>query len=41
MRFSDLLIPTLRDAPADAEIASHILLARGGFIRRLASGSYN
>ena len=41
MRFSDLLIPTLREAPADAEIASHILLARGGFIRRLASGSYN
>ena len=41
MKFSDLLIPTLREAPADAEIASHILLARGGFIRRLASGSYN
>lgn len=41
MRFSDLLIPTLREAPADAEIASHILLTRGGFIRRLASGSYN
>ena len=41
MRFSELLIPTLRDAPADAEIASHILLTRGGFIRRLASGSYN
>ena len=41
MKFSDLIIPTLRDAPADAEIASHILLVRGGFIRRLASGSYN
>ena len=41
MRFSELLIPTLRDAPADAEITSHILLTRGGFIRRLASGSYN
>lgn len=41
MRFSELIIPTLREAPADAEIASHILLARGGFIRRLASGSYN
>ena len=41
MRFSHLLIPTLRQAPADAEIASHVLLARGGFIRRLASGSYN
>ena len=41
MRFSELIIPTLREAPADAEIASHILLVRGGFIRRLASGSYN
>ena len=41
MKFSELIIPTLREAPADAEVASHILLVRGGFIRRLASGSYN
>ena len=41
MRFSELLIPTLREAPADAEVASHVLLVRGGFIRRLTSGSYN
>ena len=41
MRFSHLLIPTLREAPAEAEIASHVLLIRAGFIRRLASGSYN
>ena len=41
MRFSELIIPTLREAPADAEIASHVLLVRGGFIRRLATGSYN
>ncbi len=41
MKFSELIIPTLREAPADAEIASHVLLVRGGFIRRLASGSYN
>ena len=41
MRFSDTLIPTLKEAPAGAEIASHVLLVRGGFIRRLASGSYN
>ena len=41
MKFSRLIIPTLREAPADAEVASHILLVRGGFIRRLASGSYN
>ena len=40
MLFSQLLAPTLREAPADAEIASHVLLVRGGFIRRLASGSY-
>lgn len=41
MRLSHLIVPTLREAPADAEIASHVLLVRGGFIRRLASGSYN
>ena len=41
MRFSHLLAPTLREAPSDAEIPSHILLVRGGFIRRVASGSYN
>ena len=41
MKCSELIIPTLREAPADAEIASHILLVRGGFIRRLTSGSYN
>ena len=41
MKFNELIIPTLREAPADAEVASHVLLVRGGFIRRLASGSYN
>ena len=41
MRLSQLLAPTLREAPADAEVASHVLLVRGGFIRRLASGSYS
>ncbi len=41
MRFSQLLVPTLREAPADADAASHVLLVRGGFIRRLASGSYS
>jgi len=40
MRWSEAHIPTLRDAPADAEAASHKLLARGGFIRRLAAGHY-
>ncbi len=40
MRMSRLLVRTLREAPADAEVASHQLLVRGGFIRRLASGVY-
>ena len=41
MKFSELLIPTLREAPADAEVASHVLLSRAGFIRRLAAGCYH
>jgi len=40
MRMSRLLVRTLREAPADAEVISHQLLVRGGFIRRLASGVY-
>jgi prolyl-tRNA synthetase len=40
MRMSRLLIRTLREAPADAEVASHQLLVRAGYIRRLASGVY-
>ncbi len=40
MRVSRLMLVTLRDVPADAEIASHQLLIRGGFIRRIASGIY-
>lgn len=40
MRWSQAFIPTLRDAPADAEAVSHRLLVRGGFIRQLAAGSY-
>lgn len=41
MRWSSAFIPTLRDAPADAEAASHKLLVRGGFIRQLHSGHYS
>ncbi len=41
MKASQLIAPTLKEAPADAEVPSHILLVRGGFIRRLATGSYN
>lgn len=40
MRQRTLLHPTLREAPADAEAKSHILLLRGGYIRQLAAGVY-
>jgi prolyl-tRNA synthetase len=41
MRWSKLFIPTLRDAPADAEAPSHALLVKGGFIRQLHAGHYS
>jgi prolyl-tRNA synthetase len=41
MRLTNLFVPTLRDDPADAEIASHRLLLRAGFIRRLTAGVYS
>ncbi|PKR78657.1 proline--tRNA ligase [Halalkalibacillus sediminis] len=41
MRQSTMIIPTLREEPAEAEIKSHQLLLRAGFIRQLASGVYN
>ncbi|MCC7518116.1 MAG: proline--tRNA ligase [Verrucomicrobiae bacterium] len=40
MRWTHALIPTLREAPQDAEIASHQLLLRGGLIRKLSGGIY-
>ncbi|MEW6181967.1 MAG: proline--tRNA ligase [Bacillota bacterium] len=40
MRVSELLIPTLREIPAEAEVISHQLLLRAGFIRKVASGVY-
>lgn len=40
MKQSRMLIPTLREAPADAETQSHRLLLRGGYIRQVASGVY-
>lgn len=40
MKWTQTLIPTLREAPADAEIASHKLLLRAGLIRKLAGGLY-
>ncbi|MDW3179527.1 MAG: proline--tRNA ligase [Acidimicrobiia bacterium] len=41
MRWSNLFVPTLRDAPGDAEAVSHKLLVRGGFIRQMHAGHYN
>lgn len=41
MRFSKMLIPTLKESPADAEVVSHKLMLRGGYIRKLASGIYS
>ena len=40
-RWSKLFIPTLREAPADAEVASHKFLIRAGYIRQLAAGIYS
>jgi prolyl-tRNA synthetase len=40
MRYSRLFIPTLKDAPAEAEAISHKLMVRAGFVRQLAAGLY-
>ncbi len=40
-RYSQLFIPTLKEAPADAQVASHRLLVRAGFIRQLGAGIYD
>ncbi|MDO5478322.1 MAG: proline--tRNA ligase [Clostridia bacterium] len=41
MKASKLLMPTLREAPAEAEIASHVLMMRAGLISKLAAGVYS
>ena len=41
MLWSKLFVPTLRDNPAEAEVASHRLLLRAGYIRQLSAGIYN
>lgn len=41
MRYSNCFAPTLRDVPADAEVISHQLLLRAGYIRRVTSGVYD
>ena len=41
MRWTRTFIPTLREAPSDAESPSHKLMVRAGLIRQLAAGSYS
>ncbi|MBL4634924.1 MAG: proline--tRNA ligase [Kofleriaceae bacterium] len=41
MRFSKAFIPTLKEVPADAQVASHVFMVRGGYIRKVAAGIYN
>jgi len=40
MRYSRLLIPTVKEVPAEAEIISHRLMIRAAYVRKLASGTY-
>ena len=41
MRYSKMLLPTSKEVPAEAEVISHQLLLRGGFIRKLTAGVYS
>jgi prolyl-tRNA synthetase len=41
MRYTQILLPTLKETPADAEVISHKLLLRAGFMRKLTSGVYS
>jgi prolyl-tRNA synthetase len=41
MRLSKTLVPTLKEAPAEAEVPSHIYLVRGGYMRKVAAGIYS
>jgi prolyl-tRNA synthetase len=41
MRYSEYLLPTLKETPADAEVISHQLMLRAGMIRKVAAGIYN
>jgi prolyl-tRNA synthetase len=40
MRYSQIFLPTLKETPADAEVVSHRLMLRAGFIRKLTAGIY-
>jgi len=41
MRYRKALLPTLKEAPADASSVSHVLLSRGGYVRRVGAGIYS
>jgi prolyl-tRNA synthetase len=41
MRMSQSLIPTLKEAPAEAEVPSHVFMVRGGYLRKVAAGIYS
>ena len=41
MRLSKTLVPTLKEAPAEAEVPSHVLMMRGGYMRKVAAGIYS
>ncbi|MFH0763426.1 MAG: proline--tRNA ligase [Candidatus Omnitrophota bacterium] len=41
MKWTEALIPTLKEDPQDAEVISHKLMTRGGYIRKLFSGAYS
>ncbi|MBN2362226.1 MAG: proline--tRNA ligase [Deltaproteobacteria bacterium] len=41
MRYSKMLIPTVKEVPADAQVISHVLMLRAGLIRKVAAGIYN
>src|SRR6185503_17227155 len=41
MRLSQTLVPTLKEAPAEAEVPSHVFMVRGGYLRKVAAGVYS
>jgi prolyl-tRNA synthetase len=41
MRMSQTLIPTLKEAPSEAEVPSHVFMVRGGYLRKVAAGIYS
>ncbi|MCP4499146.1 MAG: proline--tRNA ligase [Deltaproteobacteria bacterium] len=41
MRYSQMLLPTVKETPADAQVVSHRLMMRAGMIRKVAAGIYN